>query len=75
VTEKLEASVSGTGKPLVVLHGSPAADVQLLGPAAGRLAAKLVRPLRLVRGTGATALAEVAGVNIHAAVAVDGRDR
>jgi hypothetical protein len=56
-------------------YGASAADVQLLGLAAGRLAAKLVRPLRLVRGGGPSALAEVGGINIHAAVAVDGRDR
>ena len=60
---------------LASCYGASAADVQRLGPAAGRLAAKLVRPLRLVRGTGPGALAEVGGVNIHAAVAVDGRDR
>ena len=65
-----------TDQPVLAsCYGASAADVQLLGPAAGRLAAKLVRPLRLVQGTGATALAEVGGVNIHAAVAVDGRDR
>ncbi|MFT5359049.1 MAG: hypothetical protein ACI9KE_006292 [Polyangiales bacterium] len=58
---------------LASYYGASAADVQLLGPAAGRLAAKLVRPFRLVQGTGVTALAEVGGVNIHAAVAVDGR--
>jgi hypothetical protein len=58
---------------LASCYGAPMADVQLLGPAAGRLAAKLVRPLRLVQGTGTTALAEVGNVNIHAAVVVDGR--
>ncbi|MFT5358267.1 MAG: hypothetical protein ACI9KE_005505 [Polyangiales bacterium] len=65
-----------TDQPVLAsCYGASAADVQLLGLAAGRLAAKLVRPLRLVRGAGAGALAEVGGVNIHAAVAVDGRDR
>ncbi|MFT5357183.1 MAG: hypothetical protein ACI9KE_004416 [Polyangiales bacterium] len=46
----------------------------LLGAAAGRKT-KLVRPLRLVQGVGVGALAEVGGVNIHAAVAADDRDR
>ncbi|MFT5354207.1 MAG: hypothetical protein ACI9KE_001410 [Polyangiales bacterium] len=54
--------------------GASAADVQLLGSGAGRKTAKLVCPLRLVQGSGSVALAEVGGVNIHAAVAVDRRD-
>ena len=60
---------------LASCYGASAADVQLLGPAAGGKTTKLVRPLRLVQQTGAKAFAEVGGVNIHAAVAVDGRDR
>ena len=60
---------------LASCYGASAADVQLLGPAAGRKTAKLVRPLRLVQGRGPGAVAEVGGVNIHAAVTVDGRDR
>jgi hypothetical protein len=60
---------------LASCYGASAAGVQLLGPAAGRKTDKLVRPLRLVQGSGPGALAEVGGVNIHAAVAVDGRDR
>ena len=60
---------------LASCYGASAADVQLLGPAAGRKTDKLVRPLRLVQGRGPSAAAEVGGVNIHAAVSVDGRDR
>ncbi|MFT7579094.1 MAG: hypothetical protein ACI9MR_000756 [Myxococcota bacterium] len=60
---------------LASCYGASATDVKLLGPAAGRKTAKLVRPLRLVQGGGPRALAEVGGVNIHGAVAVDGRDR
>jgi len=58
---------------LASCYGASAADLQLLGAAAGRKTAKLVRPLRVVQGRGSSAVAEVGGVNIHAAVAVDGR--
>ena len=60
---------------LASCYGASAADLQLLGSAAGRKTAKLVCPLRLVPGRGPSAVAEVGGVNIHAAVVVDGRDR
>lgn len=60
---------------LASCYGASAADVQLLGAAAGQKTTKLVRPLRLVSTTDAGALAEVGGVNIHAEVVVDGRDR
>ena len=60
---------------LASCYGASAANLQLLGAAAGQRTAKLVRPLRLVESRTQGALAEVGGVNIHAEVVVDGRDR
>ncbi|MDH3285819.1 MAG: transposase [Acidobacteriota bacterium] len=60
---------------LASCYGASAADVQLLGADAGQKTAKLIRPLRLVDSRKQGALAEVGGVNIHAEVVVDGRDR
>ena len=48
--------------------------VQLLGEGAGQKTLKLVQPVRAVRQE-ARALAEFGGVNIHADVAIGGRDR
>lgn len=59
---------------LASCYGASAADVQLLGAAAGSRTDKLVRPVRLVPSPSAP-LAEVGGVNVHAQVCVDGRDR
>ncbi len=46
---------------LASCYGASAADVQLLGPGAGRKTEKLVRPLRLVTTAGGGAVAEVGG--------------
>ena len=59
---------------LASCYAASAGDVQLLGAAPGAKTAKLVHPVRLVPSP-SEALAEVGGVNIHAKVVVDGRDR
>jgi hypothetical protein len=59
---------------LATCYGASAADRQLLGAAPGHKTDKLIRPVSLVSDP-TLPLAEVGGVNIHAAVAVDGRDR
>jgi hypothetical protein len=59
---------------LASCYAASAADVQLLGAAPGQRTAKLVRPVRAVASPH-HALAEHGGVNVHANVAVDGRDR
>jgi hypothetical protein len=59
---------------LASCYAASAADVQLVGDAAGQRTLKLVQAVRAVRPE-ARALAEFAGVNIHAEVAIDGRDR
>jgi hypothetical protein len=59
---------------LASCYAASAADVQLLGEGAGQRTLKLVQPVRAVRPE-ARALADVGGVNIHAEVAIDGRDR
>jgi hypothetical protein len=59
---------------LASCYGASAADVQLLGDAAGSRTDKLVRPVRLAPSP-QRALAEVGGVNVHAQVCIDGRDR
>ena len=59
---------------LASCYAASAADVQLIGDAAGQRTLKLVQPVRAVRPE-ARALAEYGGVNVHAEVAVDGRDR
>lgn len=59
---------------LASCYAASAADVQLLGNAAGQRTLKLTQAVRAVRPA-ALALAEVGGVNVHAEVVVDGRDR
>jgi hypothetical protein len=59
---------------LASCYAAAAGDVQLLGAAPGQKTAKLVCPVRFVFST-SEALAEVGGVNVHAKVMVDGRDR
>lgn len=59
---------------LASCYAASAADVQLLGDAPGQRTSKLVRPVRLLRSP-TEPVAEVGGVNIHAKVALDGRDR
>jgi hypothetical protein len=59
---------------LASCYGASAADVQLLGAAPGQKTQKLVHPGRVVPSP-AEALAEVGGVNVHAKVVIDGRDR
>lgn len=76
----LEGDESGTdvlrdeGPALASCYAASAADVQLLGSAPGQRTSKLVRPLRIVPSP-TEPLAEVGGVNVHAKVAFDGRDR
>ncbi len=55
-------------------YAASAADVQLLGDVPGQRTSKLVRPVRLVSSP-TEPVAEVGGVNVHAKVAFDGRDR
>jgi len=71
------------GEPPELTHDQPvlascyaasAANLQLLGDTAGQRTLKLVQAVRAVRPV-ERALAEVGGVNIHAEVAFDGRDR
>jgi len=65
----------GTEQPVLAsCYAASAGDVQLLGAAPRDRTSKLVHPVRLVCSP-AEALAEVGGVNVHAKVAVDGRDR
>jgi len=87
VLERHGRSLDGADEPTdALVHEQPglascyaasAGDMQLLGAAPGQKTAKLVRPVRPVRLVPSPdeALAEVGGVNIHAKVVVDGRDR
>lgn len=59
---------------LASCYAASAADVQLLGAAPGQRTDKLARPVRLAASP-RNALAEHGGVNVHANVVVDGRDR
>jgi hypothetical protein len=59
---------------LASCYAASAADLQLLGDNAGQKTLKLVQPVRAVRSE-TRALAEFGGVNVHAEVAIDGRDR
>ncbi len=59
---------------LASCYAASAADVQLLGDVPGQRTSKLVRPVRLIPSP-TEPVAEVEGVNVHAKVAVDGRDR
>lgn len=59
---------------LASCYAASTADVQLLGAAPGQKTAKLVQPVRRVPSP-SEPLAEVGGVNVHAKVAFDGRDR
>jgi len=59
---------------LASCYAASTADLQLLGDAPGQRTDKLVRPVRLVPSP-TEPLAEVGGVNIHAKVFIDGRDR
>lgn len=62
---------------LASCYAASAGDLQLLGAHPGHRTDKHVRPVRLAASSPAPldALAEVGGVNIHANVVVDGRDR
>ena len=59
---------------LASCYGASAGDMQLLGASPGQKTAKLVHPVRLVSSQ-TEPLAEVGGVNVHAKVVIDGRDR
>ena len=59
---------------LASVYAASAADVQIFGDAAGQRTLKLTQTVRAVHPA-ERALAEVGGVNIHAEVVVDGRDR
>jgi len=61
---------------LVVCMNAAAQDVSLFGARAGERTKKLVQAVRAAKGRVASPfVAEVGGVNIHAGVAVHGRDR
>ena len=59
---------------LASCYAASAADVQLVGDTAGQRTLEVVQAVRTVRPE-ARALAQYGGVNLHAEVAVDGRDR
>jgi hypothetical protein len=59
---------------LASCYAASAGDLQLLGAAPGQRTAKLVQPVRVVPAP-SEPLAEAFGVNVHAKVAFDGRDR
>ena len=60
---------------LASCYAASANDLQLLGKAPGNKTTKLVGPTLARSPSPNDAVAEVGGVNIHAKVAVDGRDR
>ena len=61
---------------LASCYAASAADVELLGARAGQRTTKLVRAMRAVPAASADrAHANVDGVDVHAEVAFDGRDR
>ena len=60
---------------LASCYAASAGDLQLLGAEPGERTRKLARPVRLRETTPSEALAEVGGVNVHAKVVIDGRDR
>jgi hypothetical protein len=61
---------------LASCYSASAGDLQLFGDDAGQRTRKLVGPVGLVSAArDLRAVAEVFGVNVHAGVAVDGRDR
>jgi hypothetical protein len=60
---------------LASCYAASASDVQLLGDEPGQRTRKLARPVRLTETTSTGALATVGGVNVHAKVVIDGRDR
>jgi hypothetical protein len=71
-----EAALDEDEAVLASCYAASAADVELLGARAGQRTTKLVRALREVPAvTAARACADVHGVNVHAEVALDGRDR
>ena len=77
-------SIEAPGEPthddqeavLASCYAASAADIELLGARAGQRTTKLVRAVRLVPNSSAErAHANVDGVDVHAEVAFDGRDR
>ncbi len=61
---------------LAMVYGACAGDRQLLGDAPGQRTRKVIVPVReLAKPKSNEGVAEVAGVNIHASAAIDGRDR
>ncbi len=75
-----EPAPDGEQAVLASCYAASAADVQLLGERAGQRTTKLVRALRSagsaeVAPPSNKAHAEVGGVDVHAEVALDGRDR
>ena len=59
---------------LASCYGASASDVQLLGAQPGQRTAKLTGPVGVASKPNALAV-EVGGVNVHAGLAIDGRDR
>ena len=60
---------------LASCYAASAADVQLLGAEPGARTGKIGRPVAVRASRSGGAVAEVGGVNVHAKVVVDGRDR
>jgi hypothetical protein len=71
-----EAALDEDEAALASCYAASAADVELLGARVGQRTTKLVRAVRDVpAATAARACADGHGVNVHAEVVVDGRDR
>ena len=60
---------------LASCYGASAGDVQLLGDNPGQRVDRLTSPFLLTPSTVSDALAEVGGVNVHANVGIDGKNR
>lgn len=70
------ADALGSEQPVLAsCYAASAADVQLLGETPGARTGKLGRPVAVRAPTPSRAAAAVGGVDVHASVAVDGRDR
>ena len=72
--DELPDALASEHPVLASCYGASAGDVQLLGEKPGERVDRLTSPV-LLTPTISDALAEVGGVNVHAKVSVDGRDR
>jgi len=72
--DELPDALASEHPVLASCYGASAGDVQLLGERPGERVDRLTSPV-LLTPTISDALAEVGGVNVHAKVSVDGKDR